>query len=387
MSNKKKQEKISKEESQASHLTSDNAVSFQEVSFDVLEKAVEKRNKKFGYKSKDFSGRAIISSDEVLPTKKRIFKRRANHEKKSNTTKLAVAVLVMILIFGIVAGGLSYLNSSGFFYRPEESTELKNAIYSISDYDYYLIELNEVLENPISEQSVNNSKINKEKYDQVKKDLMEINDEIYEIANGLDVNSDDYLFSGFARQTIESRIMMIDTGLKIYDKSKDSINVIIKTENFWQNIIKADVALKESDNLVESNDVENYKQAKKKSEEAYNYLNEAKSQIPVLNSMTKAFDFNTYGQYIDAKMEAAKLSADACQALIDQDISRIASTNIAYIEKSNQASELAKKMSSTPVQVLRTNYDLDTRPLIEEFKAARRNAADNDYVLRSYLYS
>ena len=39
MSNKKKKEKVSKEESQASHLTSDNAVSFQEVSFDVLEKA------------------------------------------------------------------------------------------------------------------------------------------------------------------------------------------------------------------------------------------------------------------------------------------------------------------------------------------------------------
>lgn len=387
MTKKNKKEKVSKEESQASHLTSDNAVSFQEVSFDVLEKAVEKKNKKSGYKSNDFSGRAIISSDEVLPTKKRIFKRRLDRGKKSNTTKLAVVVLIMSLIFGVVAGGLSYLNSSGFFYRPEESTELKNAIYSISNYDNYLIELNEVLENPISEHSVNNSIINKEEYDQVKKDLATINDEIDEIKARLDVNSDDYVFSGFARQTIESRIMMIDTGLKIYDKSKDSINVIIKTENFWQDILKADVALKESDNLVESNDLENYKQAKQKSEEAYNYLNEAKAQIPVLNSMTKAFDFNTYTQYIDSKMEASKLSVDACQALIDQDISKIASTNIAYIEKSNQASEFAKNMSSTPVQVLRTNYDLDTRPLIEEFKAARRNAADNDYVLRSYLYS
>ena len=53
----------------ASHLTSDKSESFQEVSFDVLENAVERRNSLFGYRSRDFRNRTIISSDEMLPQK------------------------------------------------------------------------------------------------------------------------------------------------------------------------------------------------------------------------------------------------------------------------------------------------------------------------------
>lgn len=121
------------------------------------------------------------------------------------------------------------------------------------------------------------------------------------------------------------------------------------------------------------------------SQNALNLLNNAKGKINDLSQKTSAYDFKTYLNYIDIRIQSANLSCVACQAMIDQDIEKISTYNAAYIEKSNQASDIALKMSTTPVQVIRTNYDLATRPLIEEFKAARKSAADYDFALRNFL--
>lgn len=147
----------------------------------------------------------------------------------------------------------------------------------------------------------------------------------------------------------------------------------------------ADAALKESDNLVQSNSSDNFAMAKQNSEDAVKYLNEASSQIKELLSLNKAIDFSVYSKYIAARLESALISVSACQALLDQNLEQISALNLDYIQKSNNASDIALSMPTTPVQVLRTDYDLRTRPLIEEFKAARKNAADNDFALRNFL--
>lgn len=125
--------------------------------------------------------------------------------------------------------------------------------------------------------------------------------------------------------------------------------------------------------------------AKQVSEQAVNNLNEAAIQITSLLNLTKAIDFSVYNKYIVARLESATVSVSACQALIDQNLDQISALNLAYIQKSNIASDIALSMSTTPVQVLRADYDVRTRPLIEEFKAARRNAAENDFALRNFL--
>ena len=109
----------------ASHLTSDKSESFKEVSFNVLENAVERRNSIFGYRSRDFKNRAIISSDEMLPEK--------THNRSIG--KLAVIVLIIILCLSLFAGVLVYLNNRGFFYKVNHSTPLKEAISEIEFYD------------------------------------------------------------------------------------------------------------------------------------------------------------------------------------------------------------------------------------------------------------
>lgn len=151
--------------------------------------------------------------------------------------------------------------------------------------------------------------------------------------------------------------------------------------------MKADAALKESDSLVQSNSADNYTMAKQDSDLAVQYLTEASSQIASLLTLTKAIDFSTYSKYIAARLDSAITSVSACQALLDQNLEQISSLNLTYIQKSNVASDIALSMSTTPVQVLRADYDIRTRPLIEEFKAARKNAADNDFALRNFLVS
>lgn len=143
--------------------------------------------------------------------------------------------------------------------------------------------------------------------------------------------------------------------------------------------------MKESDNLVQSNSSDNYAMAKQDSEQAVENLTEASTQISTLLKLTKAIDFSIYSKYISARLESAIISVSACQALLDQNLEQISSLNLVYIQKSNVASDIALSMSTTPVQVLRADYDIRTRPLIEEFKAARKNAAENDFALRNFL--
>lgn len=143
--------------------------------------------------------------------------------------------------------------------------------------------------------------------------------------------------------------------------------------------------MKECDSLVQSNSADNFVMAKQNSEAAVQYLNDASGQIKELLSLTRAIDFSVYSKYIAARLESAIASVSACQALLDQNLEQISVLNLDYIQKSNNASDIALSMPTTPVQVLRTDYDLRTRPLIEEFKAARKNAADNDLALRNFL--
>lgn len=360
----------------ASHLTSDKSESFQEVSFDVLENAVERRNSLFGYKSRDFRNRAIISSDEMLS-------RKSGNAK--SVGKLAVIVLFVILALGIIAGLILYLDNNGYFTKIKHSTPLKEAIAEIGDYDYEIMRLNAFLQTSINERKIAQANINKKDYEDIKKNLDELSNKITDIAKGIDPQSEDYVYVGYAKQTIEARDMMIDSGLKIFDNAVESVDVINKTDQMWNFVLKADAALKESDNLVQSNSSDNYAMAKQDSEQAVLNLTEASNQISTLLNLTKAIDFSIYSKYISARLESSVTSVSACQALLDQNLDQISSLNLDYIQKSNVASDIALSMSTTPVQVLRTDYDIRTRPLIEEFKAARKNAAENDFALRNFL--
>ena len=118
-------ENVDASQSGASHLTSDKSEGFKEVSFNVLENAVERRNSLFGYRSRDFRNRAIISSDEMLS------------DKGGNRSigRLSVIVLCTILALSLLAGVMVYLNNRGFFYKVNHSTPLKEAISEIEYYD------------------------------------------------------------------------------------------------------------------------------------------------------------------------------------------------------------------------------------------------------------
>lgn len=381
MARKKKKQYENKEnvdhsQKGASHLTSDKSASFQEVSFDVLENAVERRNSLFGYKSRDFKNRTIISSDEMIPAK---------GGNARSIGKLAIIVLGVIMALSLVAGFMVYLNNSGVFTRIKHSTPLKEAIAEIGDYDYEIMRLNAFLQTSINDSKIKQANIEKQDYEDIKNDLDDLSSRITDIAKDINPQSEDYVYVGYAKQTIEARQMMIDSGLKIYDNACESVSVIQKTEQMWNNVLDADAALKECDSLVQSNSADNFVMAKQNSEAAVQYLNDASGQIKELLSLTRAIDFSVYSKYIAARLESAIASVSACQALLDQNLEQISVLNLDYIQKSNNASDIALSMPTTPVQVLRTDYDLRTRPLIEEFKAARKNAADNDFALRNFL--
>ncbi len=150
-------------------------------------------------------------------------------------------------------------------------------------------------------------------------------------------------------------------------------------------MVNADNELKESDNLVQSQDPENFKQATVKSNEAINLLDIAKQSIIKLKNKEFKFDYDLYEKYIDLRLDSAKHSKASCEALEKEDVNVASEENLLYLERSNQASDIALKFSTTPVQALRADYYLKTSSLIESFMAARKRAAEIDFILRKFL--
>lgn len=229
----KKQKQALNSLPQTSHLISDNSGSYKEISYDVLERAVARHNSAGGYTNKNFNERAIISSDEMLSAKS--FFHRAMHKSTildtSKVNKLAIIVVVLILIFAALAFGFTHLNNKGMFVSPNNSDPLKEKIVQISTYDKEIIKLNVFLESSINETKIKQANIDKGEYDKIKENLEEISLDINDLKKDMDRQSDDYLNAGYAQQTIESRIMMIDSGLKIYDQALSSISIINATED------------------------------------------------------------------------------------------------------------------------------------------------------------
>lgn len=150
-------------------------------------------------------------------------------------------------------------------------------------------------------------------------------------------------------------------------------------------MIKADNNLKEADNLVQSNDTENYKIALEKSTEAKDLLEKSRESLKSLKEKGTKYDFSSYEKFVGLRLESAEHSQKACQALIDEDVNTASSENLIYLEKSNAASNIALDINTTPVQTIRTDYYVNTQPLIDEFKSARKDAAELDKYLRDYL--
>ena len=91
--------------------------------------------------------------------------------------------------------------------------------------------LNAVLQTSMNEAKIDQVDLDKEKYDDIKKKLNELSERITKITGESETSSEDNLYAGYAQQTIEARIMMIDTGFKIYNDAKKSVTVIQQTDN------------------------------------------------------------------------------------------------------------------------------------------------------------
>lgn len=100
---KKNNKKISSKE--FSHLKKESVDSYNEVSFNVLESVSEKNNPNEDYQNRDFSQRAVISSDEMLK-KNKVKKTKSKHAKakKHNIKKPIIVCLCSVCVLGIVAG-------------------------------------------------------------------------------------------------------------------------------------------------------------------------------------------------------------------------------------------------------------------------------------------
>lgn len=373
----------------SSHLKKEGKNSYNEVSFNVLESAANSDTAKSDIEINDYSQRAVISSDEMLKNKNK--KKKSSKSKNGKKEKKFVWILIfslsLIMVLGLVAIFVFLYSDVAYEIPPDNNSPVKLAINEIAECDETLVRLNEFLEDSIDENKIKETKLDTETFEKTKIHLDNLSDKFNDMANKYDKNTEEYLNINYARQAIEARTNMLESGIKIYQNAKDSVETITLTDSFWYSMIDGDNALKESDNLVQSNNADNFHMALDKSREALDLLSKSRDNIAILKTKNIKFDFDNYEKYVGLRLESAIHSVKSCEALVSEDLNTASTENLLYLEKSNQAADIALNIATTPTQTIRINYSISTKPLIEEFKAARKRAAEIDLVLRNYLYS
>lgn len=380
--------------SHSSHIKKESLNSYNEVSFNVLENAADVKTNEGDTANRDYSNRTIISSDELLnrnfSRKKKVtthIKESQKNKKKYKSSKgrtlMVVFTLIVIMLIVVAAGFIvKCLDKNS---DNSSDSAIKVAINDIAQADETLVKLNVFLEDSIDEHKVKESSLDKEAFEKTKVELDDLTNRFNELEQSADKSTEGYAMIDYAKQTIQARTKMLEKGIVIYENAVKSVDLIDLTNTFWEETVRADEELKESDNLIQSNDAHDYNEALEKSKKALDDLSQALENINELKEKNTKFDFDGYEKFVKLRKEAAEHSVKSCQALIEENLELAAKENSEYINKSNEASNAALNIGTTPVQTIRTKYYLETKPTIEEFKSSRKRAAELDLILRNYL--
>ena len=155
-----------------SHITSDNSLSYNEISFNVLEDAAEKRNASGENVINYLDQRAIISSDEMFHKKKSSLKSSISFEEhkvkvnhSTNIGWLSLIIIALIIFMGLVAFLTNYLSEHQIIDSHKDNAAIKMAIVDISYHDPAIMKLNSFLQNSLNIDKIKESDLNIDELD------------------------------------------------------------------------------------------------------------------------------------------------------------------------------------------------------------------------------
>ena len=306
----------------------------------------------------------------------------ASKKAKRRKNKAVLTAIICLILAAIVA--VLVLAYFAYTARVNDFASSYNAaIDGLAQTDETLAGVNEILENPTSQDSrrllgsiQTNIKTSKAALSECEVLLSPVEEKAmlpsekekaYQLKNSLEARQD-----------------MLNTGEQMIAQLKTAIEAIDLLES---SKAKVDAAITKEQNaasLIANPTTENLNAAKAAIDEATANIDSAISTFEESKKACAEADLSNYSQYLQSKKEALSQQGQAVQAILDEDTQRARDCQTAYETADAQAKSSASKIEYIADPVLGV-YKNKTADISKEYEAARTQVAAADEYLRANM--
>lgn len=190
-----------------------------------------------------------------------------------------------------------------------------------------------------------------------------------------------------ARAAITARRDMIAQGPSLMDTAVAAHQASKIVEVGWADVIQADSLARDAAALVVDTTMENVEASKAKSSEAKDLFTEALVQLQNAIDTYPSADLSGQIDYVNKRIAAMEYAIASDEAILAYNKEEAAAQNDAYNEIDQEAAELAKTLSDTPSELIRSAYLRDIEQPADLYNKARSTAATADAFISDYLGS
>lgn len=260
-------------------------------------------------------------------------------------------------------------------------SELMQSLHLISEADETILQLDEVVDDPFSNES-------REKADAVSRDAQDTASLLLDAdahARNASELLKDPVVKDVANQAVASvaaRQAMLQNGMQLIKASGDASQAAQACDEAWSKVLDADDKTHEASKLVEE---DNAAASKEKTLEAQSFFEEAKKQLQTLQATYSNVDLSMFVSYVDKRLEAVGYAVATDDALTDRNKEEAVAQNDLYNKAESEAAAIASKLPSNTAQLFHDAYSKQWADTIKIYASKRAEAGTSDAVIRDYL--
>lgn len=184
---------------------------------------------------------------------------------------------------------------------------------------------------------------------------------------------------------VQSRLNMIDAGVKIIDAALMATGAFDQASQGWNQVIAGDAAARQATALLREMTKDNVRASMEKSQEAIAAFTEAANLLDRAQSSYPGLDLGKVSSYLEKRLEAQQVALEADQAYLDRDKKGLKKKNDQYNKLEEEAATQAQDMEVNPPQEVINRYQAILPELRDSYEAERLKAGNADTFLRDYL--
>ena len=266
-----------------------------------------------------------------------------------------------------------------------QSSLLAEAMHEISSADDGLVQLDELLADPIDEVGGDDWSQLHAGYRSMKGHLSSAES----IANELIPLLSDGDMKTAAGQVVDAcsaRTAMLDSGESIFAAAEDAKKTADTANDTWNDVLSADGKAREGISLLSSGSIDDsMSAAKSKIEEASADFSNLMNALAQIESQYKGLDLSAQREYLEKRIEALGYAASTAQALINRDKASASAYAERYNAADAEATKLAAALSDAPAKDVETAFDENVKDERQRYSNARYAATQADGIIRNYL--